>query len=91
MSLDIKFCPQCGSQRTGPFCGGCGLHYLTLALNGEPAKARAQSAPIEDEDSLPSLPPGLHYGEAFEPDTDCPNCGSPLAGATCELCGEETQ
>lgn len=91
MSVDIKFCPQCGAPRLGPFCGGCGLNYGTLNLNGAAASAAFETEDDESSFSLPSLPHGLGYGEAFEPDTDCPNCGSPSAGATCELCGDEIQ
>jgi hypothetical protein len=88
MSFEFKFCPNCGAARFGRFCGGCGLDFLNLGL----PTPIPEVAPVEDlrpGPSLPELPIGMVYGDSFEPEGDCPNCGSPTDDGACDLCGPD--
>lgn len=41
----MKFCPKCGTERTGRFCGGCGFAYDDMAEAPMPTPVVEQ--PIE--------------------------------------------
>lgn len=97
--MEIKFCPQCGTARQGPFCGGCGFRFESLgaALSSDPATPyvpRHSDTVVEEtvttwEAQQPSfpIPFGMKYGESFDQSQDCWNCGTESATAECELCG----
>lgn len=90
--VDFNFCPQCATARIGRFCAGCGLNLEELAavfasMVDAPAVDR-QSSEISEPEVLTgaSATSGLVYGDSFDPDKDCSNCGSPALGSDCPLC-----
>lgn len=86
--MDIKFCPTCGKARGGNFCGGCGLNFLSFGAVAE----QEGSTEIRAQEASPpsnSLPAGLIYGASFDPEDDCPNCGTPTGGESCGFCTDD--
>ena len=58
MTLQVRYCPQCGTRRTGyfRFCGRCGLDFDELAVV-KPGEAEAPAAPPKPEPTTPIWPP----------------------------------
>jgi|GEM_PF-5389190 len=84
--MDTKVCPDCGAARADRFCGSCGLDFSSHEPD---SLAPAEAVPEDVHADAPSLPEGLTYGHAFDPEGDCPNCGTPMAAVGCELCADE--
>lgn len=90
----LGFCPQCGSQKIGRFCPGCGLNLdeLQLALASLGIESpRMKSGAEVDIAPIPPVqtgPEGLVYGEDFDPSVHCLNCGSVLDDGVCGLCSQ---
>lgn len=98
-----RFCGNCGAPRQEgeKFCGNCGHAHAAAQEHcptcGQPwpANVAGVGAPSSSSpagairtNSLASVPLGLIYGEAFEADSDCWNCGNHgvLVGTACPLC-----
>lgn len=98
--MEFKFCPQCGTPRQGPFCGGCGFSFgradgdtsdLPLAVEPQASyTAPPEEIPVAgaSEPSFP-VPFGLKYAEEFGESVCCWNCGAENSSGECELCGFE--
>jgi hypothetical protein len=86
--VEIKFCPTCGKARAGNYCGGCGLNFSSFAAGIEQEET-LQILVQEASPASHSLPAGLIYGESFDPEGDCPNCGTPTGGESCGFCSDE--
>jgi len=88
----FNYCPQCATAKIGRFCAGCGVNLeeitaLFASLATTPTTAGAAYAALEPDIPVVDMPPsGLVYGESYDPDNDCANCGSPLQGDECSLC-----
>jgi len=91
--IELNYCPQCARAKLGRFCAGCGLNLdqLADALAGG-SSAAATPAETQVEEIQPPAPPGtgvgLVYGEEFNPQTDCLNCGATMPEGRCPLCSE---
>lgn len=74
----MNFCPQCGSGRSGKFCARCGF-----AFEGPAPKAEAVSVVTKRQSII--------YGDQYDPENDCFNCGNPKPkrSKTCSLCDQE--
>lgn len=90
--VEFNYCPQCATAKIGRFCAGCGtnldeLSALFASLTTTPSVTDAGHSTVEPE-ALAGAPAttGLVYGETYDPETDCANCGSPTEGAECALC-----
>lgn len=84
----MKFCPKCGTERTGRFCGGCGFAYEDIAET--PLASPVVEQPSESfVNPAPQPLGGLIYGPGFSDSTHCTNCGEPRQpeANTCSLCG----
>lgn len=83
--IEVNFCPQCSAGKMGRFCSGCGANLDDLvALIGS-----ATGTPPAPQEPSPVLPPasgGLVYGDGFDVNSDCGNCGSVTQLGNCELC-----
>ncbi len=90
--VEFNFCPQCATAKIGRFCAGCGtnldqLTALFAQLAPAPAATAGRYAASEPEaPASASTTAGLVYGESYDPDKDCANCGSPATGGECALC-----
>jgi hypothetical protein len=92
--VSLNYCPQCATARIGRFCAGCGLNLYDLAgvLAGLSSAVAPAVTPLPEQETPIAAPQagpmGLEYGDAFSPDTDCHNCGSPLSDGVCALCSD---
>lgn len=84
-----RFCPQCGSQRVGIFCGECGVDFVTLdnrqvlVENGRATEELLSvlATKIESEASP------LVRGSLFKKAKHCINCGFSLVkDEQCQRC-----
>ena len=94
--VEFNYCPQCATAKIGRFCAGCGvnledLESLFRAPQGEPRVVEPESVAPPEPELAPAVQDqlGLVYGDAFNPETDCGNCGSPGPESDCVLCGAE--
>lgn len=89
--IELNYCPQCATAKLGRFCAGCGLNLDQLAdvLSGEPSSAVAPP-PVQEEGPPPPANTGLGlvYGDDFNPETDCLNCGAAMSEGHCPLCSD---
>jgi len=60
MTLQVRYCPQCGTRRTGyfRFCGRCGLDFDELTTRG-PDEQPVSS--VTSEPTTPIWPPPVHW------------------------------
>jgi micrococcal nuclease len=60
MTLQVRYCPQCGTRRTGyfRFCGRCGLDFDELTTRG-PDELPAAS--VQPEPTTPMWPPPVQW------------------------------
>lgn len=90
--VEFNYCPQCATSKIGRFCAGCGLNLEELeavfaSMVNPPLSA--EQGPDVSETKVPTgdvATSGLVYGDSFDPDTDCSNCGSPGSKTDCPLC-----
>jgi hypothetical protein len=89
--IEVNFCPQCATARLGRFCAGCGLNledlHTLLATHASPSPSETVPKP-EIPVTAPDATRGLVYGDAYNSQTDCGNCGSPLSDGVCVLCSD---
>lgn len=74
----MKFCPNCGTPRTAKFCAGCGFSFEA-------------GTEYSSSTSAMEAPQSIIYGEDYDPENDCFNCGNPKSkrAKTCSLCDQE--
>jgi micrococcal nuclease len=62
MTLQVRYCPQCGTRRTGyfRFCGRCGVDFDELTI-GRPPEATESTAPQKPEPTTPIWPPPAQW------------------------------
>lgn len=90
--VEFNYCPQCATAKIGRFCAGCGtnLDQLTALFaqlaQTQPATAGQYAAHEPEAPAAASAITGLVYGESYDPDNDCANCGSPAPDGECALC-----
>lgn len=84
-----RFCPHCGGERVGIFCGACGMDFVqldvqqTLQTGGRPLEELVSNKHAELLKSMESL----LRGKGFTKSKHCVNCGSDLAGESqCARC-----
>lgn len=84
-----RYCPKCGSQRVGIFCGGCGVDFVTLdnrqvlVDNGRPTEELLSE--LADKIELEASP--LVRGSLFKKTKHCVNCGFMVAKSEqCQRC-----
>jgi micrococcal nuclease len=60
MTLQVRYCPQCGTRRTGyfRFCGRCGLDFDEVTTRGPDEQPQASVAP---EPTTPIWPPPVQW------------------------------
>ena len=60
MTLEVRFCPQCGTRRTGyfRFCGRCGFDFDDLRIG---PVSEATAAPPRPEPTTPIWPPPAQW------------------------------
>ena len=60
MTLEVRFCPQCGTRRTGyfRFCGRCGFDFDDLRIG---PVVEASAVPPRPEPTTPIWPPPAHW------------------------------
>ena len=96
--MEFKFCPECGTPRQGPFCGGCGFSFGGSGSSQTPSPESViaqETLPTPAEDIVgfsvvaPSFPVpfGMVYAEQFDETECCWNCGAEHFSGECELCG----
>jgi len=98
----MKFCPRCGTPRELNFCRNCGFAYEAVAPEAPQEVAPQETAPPAFVD-VPVVPPVVEevtatsptridvaYGDGFNPEAHCTNCGEPKAVGfdICLLCGQ---
>ena len=62
MSVEVRYCPQCGTRRTGyfRFCGRCGFDFDELTI-GKLPEATEPPAPPKPEPTMPIWPPPVQW------------------------------
>jgi endonuclease YncB( thermonuclease family) len=70
VTVEVRYCPQCGTRRTGyfRFCGRCGFDFDELTI-GKPSEAPEPKAPPRPEPTTPIWPPPLQWPP---PDAELP-------------------
>jgi endonuclease YncB( thermonuclease family) len=60
MSVEVRFCPHCGTRRTGyfRFCGRCGFDFDELRIGPAP---ESPPAPPKPEPTTPIWPPPIQW------------------------------
>ncbi len=84
-----RFCPNCGGERVGIYCGACGTDFIELDINqklnpgGRDLAELVSEKHLNNKDSIDSILRGPKYKKAKH----CINCGTDLAGeAQCAGC-----
>jgi endonuclease YncB( thermonuclease family) len=62
VTVEVRFCPQCGTRRTGyfRFCGRCGFDFDELRIGPAP-DANEPTAPPKSEPTTPIWPPPVQW------------------------------
>ena len=83
----MRFCPRCGTPREFNFCRTCG-HAYEVQID----HPLFEPEPVVEE-STQTSPTRIDvaYGDGFNPELHCTNCGEPKAPGfeSCLLCGEK--
>jgi FHA domain len=83
-------CPAGHESATDDYCDTCGAP-IGEAAPAAPAPDPAAPGPAAPDPAAPASPPAAEPAAEAEPAAACPDCGAPVEGRFCEVCGYDVE